>query len=146
MVRSLDVDGAVCQNDSKMQPAYRRMTTVYTWITLVIIVVAAVSAESPKSGKFSQPEHLQIDIIRPHRYPKHKMRTIIMPAAVGGIKRYRDPSVCLSVCPRLGYRHAGCMAQLRGLYSLYAGSIASITVPNFHNTFAKKFLRVFVRQ
>ena len=34
-------------------------------------------------------------------------------AAVGGIKRYRDPSVSLSVCPSLGYRHAGCL-QLAG--------------------------------
>jgi len=38
---------------------------------------------------------------------------------MGGIKRYRDPSVCLSVCPKaqlpwacaaaLGFRHAGCL-------------------------------------
>jgi len=41
----------------------------------------------------------------------------LCPSAVGGIKRYRDPSVCLSVpcrsCLRhpaaLGYRHAGCL-------------------------------------
>jgi len=37
------------------------------------------------------------------------------PPAIGGIKRYRDPSVCPSVCPSprlaaaLGYRHAGCL-------------------------------------
>ena len=45
---------------------------------------------------------------------------IIMSPAVGGsIKRYRDASVCLSVCLSqptrscLGYRHAGCL-QLAG--------------------------------
>jgi len=37
-----------------------------------------------------------------------------MPPAVGGIKRYRDPSVCLFVClshgaAALGYRHADCL-------------------------------------
>jgi len=44
-----------------------------------------------------------------------KQRCVILPPpAVGGIKRYRDPSVCLFVClshgaAALGYKHAGCL-------------------------------------
>jgi len=35
---------------------------------------------------------------------------IFMPPPQGGIKRYRDPSVCLSHgAAALGYRHAGCL-------------------------------------
>jgi len=48
---------------------------------------------------------------------------IIVPPAVGGIKRYRDPSVRPSVCPMaqlpkraaaLGNRHAGCLQLSHG--------------------------------
>ena len=39
---------------------------------------------------------------------------LVMPPAYGGIKRYRDPSLCPSIClshgaAALGYRHSGCL-------------------------------------
>ena len=42
------------------------------------------------------------------------LRSVNMPPPQGGIKRYRDPSVCLSICLShgaavLGYRQAGCL-------------------------------------
>jgi len=50
------------------------------------------------------------------RASAYKQKRLLYPAAVGGggIKRYRDPSVCLSrdaVAP--GYRHAGCLQLSR---------------------------------
>ena len=57
---------------------------------------------------------------------------VIMPLAAGGIKRYRDPSVCLSHCAAaLGHRHAGFLQLSRvrtaGLSADGRGSAASRT-------------------
>jgi len=96
-----------------------------TWCrcaVLLVVVSTRHSAGGGDGGEATFPGHgTAPDSTEGGRmtggFKHYRQNVLIMPRRKEGIKRYRDPSVCLSVpwrsCPRrpaaLGYRHAGCL-------------------------------------